>query len=171
MTMILVTTFAIDFYWTFTSTIRIDNQISKKTREQGNKGTKNKQANKGFYYKQENKQTSNQTGKKQKTDHQKRTDKNPVNDVLKNDTEPMSNNLRRTWLKSAAKELRCWDQDTVVKNTQEWGRKYWATRSFVRSFARTAQSFTRSALLVLLTRSAWLICLLTYSFPSLWDSE
>ena len=40
---------------------------------------------------------------------------------------------------------------------QESRRKYWATRSSVRLFARNAQSFTYSALLTSLTHSAALI--------------
>ena len=34
--------------------------------------------------------------------------------------------------------------DTVVENSQEYRLEYWATRSSIRSFARTAQSFARS---------------------------
>ena len=57
---------------------------------------------------------------------------------------------------------------TVGQNDQEYRLQYWATRSSVRSFARTAHSFTCSALCSALTRS------LTHSLrsiPSLWDSE
>ena len=42
---------------------------------------------------------------------------------------------------------------TVRQNSQELGRKYWATRSSVRSFARTAHSFACAALLASLSRS------------------
>ena len=44
----------------------------------------------------------------------------------------------------------------MVENSQEYRLKYWATRSSVRSFARTAPSFCCSALLVGLLRSATL---------------
>ena len=46
---------------------------------------------------------------------------------------------------------------TVVQNTQELKRKYWATRSSVCSFACTIHSFTCSALLDSLALSAALI--------------
>ena len=74
--------------------------------------------------------------------------------------------------------LRSWKRCcTVVWNKQELGRKYWATRSSVRWFARPARpahSFACSALLALLARSAALTCLLARSLRSLprsWDSE
>ena len=54
-------------------------------------------------------------------------------------------------------------QVTIVWNNQESRRKYWATRSSVRSFARTAHSFTRSALLASFTCSIALIRLLARS--------
>ena len=38
-------------------------------------------------------------------------------------------------------------EDTVGQNNQEYRLKYWATRSSVRSFARTAHSFACSGLL------------------------
>ena len=63
---------------------------------------------------------------------------------------------------------------TVVWNRQEWRRKYWATRSSVYSFARTAHSFACSGLLVLLAPSAALTCSLACSLrslPRLWESE
>ena len=45
----------------------------------------------------------------------------------------------------------------MLQNNQEYRRKRWATRSSVRSFARTAHSFACSALLALLAHSAALI--------------
>ena len=45
----------------------------------------------------------------------------------------------------------------------EGGRKYWATRSSVRSFARTTHSFAYSALLASLARTAALIRSLVHS--------
>ena len=54
---------------------------------------------------------------------------------------------------------------TVVQNCKESGRKYWATRSSIRSFTRTAHSFACSALL------ATLIHLLARSLASLWENE
>ena len=52
---------------------------------------------------------------------------------------------------------------TMAQNNQESSRKYWATRSSVRSFTRTAHSFACSALLASLARSAVLICSLAHS--------
>ena len=43
---------------------------------------------------------------------------------------------------------------TMVENSQEYRLKYWATRSFVRSFARTAHSFACSGLLASLAHFA-----------------
>ena len=43
---------------------------------------------------------------------------------------------------------------TMVENSQKYRLKYWATRSSVRSFARTTHSFACSVLLALLARSA-----------------
>merc|ERR1712081_71167 len=43
---------------------------------------------------------------------------------------------------------------TVVWNKQEWRRKYWATRSSLRSFACTAHSFACYGLLASLVPSA-----------------
>ena len=63
---------------------------------------------------------------------------------------------------------------TVGQNNQEPRRKYWATRSSVRSFACSAHSFACSALLVLLARTAALTCSLARtlcSLPRSWDSE
>ena len=45
------------------------------------------------------------------------------------------------------------DSSTMVDNSQEYRLKYWATRSSIHSFARTAHSFACSALLVTLARS------------------
>ena len=45
------------------------------------------------------------------------------------------------------------DEGTVGQNSQDLGRKYWASRSSVHSFARTAHSFAGSALLALLAHS------------------
>ena len=45
----------------------------------------------------------------------------------------------------------------MVDNSQEYKLEYWATRSSVWSFARTAHSFACSALLASLARSAALI--------------
>ena len=49
---------------------------------------------------------------------------------------------------------------TVFQKSQESRRKYWATRSSIPSFARTAHSFARYALLASLAHSAALICTL-----------
>ena len=60
------------------------------------------------------------------------------------------------------------------QNNQKYRLKYWATRSSVRSFARTAHSFACSALLALLVRLAALTHLLAHSLcllPRSWDSE
>ena len=65
-------------------------------------------------------------------------------------------------------------QSTVGQNSQELGRKYWATRSSVRSFARTAHLFACSALLPSLARSIALTRSLARSLLSLphsWKSE
>ena len=66
----------------------------------------------------------------------------------------------------------------MVRNDQESGRKYWATRLWIHLFAptaSTANSFVRSKLFALLSRSAALIHLfahsLTSSFPRSWESE
>ena len=55
----------------------------------------------------------------------------------------------------------------MVDNSQEYRLKYWATRSSVRSFARTAHSFAHSGLLASLTPSAALTRLLACSLRSL----
>ena len=63
---------------------------------------------------------------------------------------------------------------TVVWNSQESRRKYWATRLSVRSFARTAHSLACSGLLTSLAPSAALTRSLARSLRSLprsWDSE
>ena len=52
-------------------------------------------------------------------------------------------------------------QSTIVQESQELGRKYWATRLSIRSFACTVHSYACSALLALLVRSTVLISLLT----------
>ena len=60
------------------------------------------------------------------------------------------------------------------QNNQEHRLKYWATRSSVRSFARTAHSFTYFGLLASLAPSAVLTHLLVRSLRSLshsWESE
>ena len=65
-------------------------------------------------------------------------------------------------------------QSTMVKNSEEYRLKYWATQSSVRSFARPAYSFACSRLLPLLVPSAALNRLLTRSLCLLlcsWDSE
>ena len=54
-------------------------------------------------------------------------------------------------------------QCIVGQNNQESRLEYWATRSSVRSFARTAHSFACSALVALLACSTALICLLACS--------
>ena len=62
----------------------------------------------------------------------------------------------------------------MVENSQEYRLKYWATRSSVRSFARTARLFACSGLLVLLAPSAALTRSLARSLRSLprsWESE
>ena len=56
---------------------------------------------------------------------------------------------------------------TVVWISQEYRRKYWATRSSVRSFARTAHSFAGSGLLASLAPSTALARSLTSLTPSL----
>ena len=63
---------------------------------------------------------------------------------------------------------------TVGQNKQEYRLEYWATRSFVCSFARTAHSFACSGLLASLVPSVVLTRSLARSFCSLsrsWDSE
>ena len=65
-------------------------------------------------------------------------------------------------------------QRTMVQNSQEYRLKYWATRSSVHSFARTAHSFACSGLLASLAPSAALIRLPARSLrslPRLWDSD
>ena len=62
----------------------------------------------------------------------------------------------------------------MVWNKQESRRKYWATRSSVRSFARTAHSFACSGLLASLAPSAALTHSLARSLcflPRLWKRE
>ena len=62
----------------------------------------------------------------------------------------------------------------MVDNSQEYRLKYWATRSSVRSFARTAHSIACSGLLASLASSAALTPSLARSLRSLprsWDSE
>ena len=62
----------------------------------------------------------------------------------------------------------------MVDNSQEYRLKYWATRSSVCSFNRTAHSFACSGLLASLTLSAALTCSLAHSLRSLprsWESE
>ena len=54
---------------------------------------------------------------------------------------------------------------TMGENSQEYRLKYWATRSSVRSFARTAHSFAASLLFDLLARSSALIRPLAHSLP------
>ena len=64
-------------------------------------------------------------------------------------------------------------QDTFFLDTR-YRLKYWATRSSVRSFARTAHSFACSGLLALLAPSAALTCSLARSLcalPRSWESE
>ena len=56
---------------------------------------------------------------------------------------------------------------TMVQNNQEYRLRYWATRSSVPSFARTAQSFACSGLLASLAPSAALTHSLTLLTPSL----
>ena len=58
----------------------------------------------------------------------------------------------------------------MVDNSQEYRRKYWATRLSVRSFARTAFSFACSGLLASLAPSAALARSLP-SLPRSWESE
>ena len=62
----------------------------------------------------------------------------------------------------------------MVLNKQELRRKYWATRSSVCLFARTAHSYACFELLASLALSAALTRLLTRllcSLPRLWDSD
>ena len=56
---------------------------------------------------------------------------------------------------------------TMVDNSQEYRLQYWATRSSVHSFARTAHSFACSGLLASLAPSAALTHSLTLLTPSL----
>ena len=58
-------------------------------------------------------------------------------------------------------------QHTMVDNSQKYRLKYWATRSSVRSFARTAHAFACSGRLASLVRSTALTRLLTCSLCSL----
>ena len=60
---------------------------------------------------------------------------------------------------------------TVGQNNQKYRLKYWATRSSVRSFARTAHSFACSGLLALLASSAVFLARSLRSRPRSWDSE
>ena len=63
---------------------------------------------------------------------------------------------------------------TLVDNSQKYRLQYWATRSSVRSFARTAHSFACSGLLASLAPSAALTRSLARSLRSLpcsWGSE
>ena len=68
-------------------------------------------------------------------------------------------------------------QSTVGQISQEPRRKYWATRSSIHSFARTALLFACSAPLASLARSTALTCLLACSlrslcsFPRSWESN
>ena len=69
------------------------------------------------------------------------------------------------------------DQLTGEQTRPRWAQwfsnrrvEYWATRSSVRSFARTFHSSACSALLASLRRSAALIHLLACSLASLWES-
>ena len=73
------------------------------------------------------------------------------------------------------------ENSTMVENSQEYRLKYWATRSSVRSFARTTLSFACSGLLApsaALTRSLarslmgkamirWLFCLCFFLFSTI----
>ena len=63
---------------------------------------------------------------------------------------------------------------TVGQNSQEYRRKYWAIRSSVRSFARTAHSSACSGLLTSLAHSSALTRSLVHSLSSLprsWENE
>ena len=76
---------------------------------------------------------------------------------------------RRRWRRRGRKKI----DGTVGQINQKYRLKYWATRSSVRSFARSAHSFACFALLALLARSATLTSharSLT-SLPGSWDSE
>ena len=94
-----------------------------------------------------------------------------------------SNVPKEQMLKSADNEARfrgqAWRvldgeyQRTVVWNSQKSRRKYWATRSSVRSFTRTAHSLACSRLLASLAPSAALTRSLARSLRSLprsWES-
>ena len=61
-------------------------------------------------------------------------------------------------------------QFTVSHINQKPRRKYWHTRSSIRSFTRTADSFACSALLASLALTR-LLALSLRSLPSSWDSE
>ena len=64
--------------------------------------------------------------------------------------------------------------DTLFGNSQEYRLEYWATRSSICSFARTAHLFACSGLLASLAPSAALTRSLARSLRSLprsWDSE
>ena len=63
---------------------------------------------------------------------------------------------------------------TMVENSQDYRLYYWATRSSVRSFARTAHSLACSGLFASLAPSAALTRSLArslHSLPRSWDSE
>ena len=79
------------------------------------------------------------------------------------------NKLKMPWRQSTHQKKAL--LSTVGQNSQEYRLKYWATRSSLRSFARTAHSFACSTLLTSLTRSAALTRslarLLTSLTPSL----
>ena len=67
-----------------------------------------------------------------------------------------------------------WRRRTVGQNIQESRLKYWVTRSSVRSFARTAHSFTCYGLLASLAPSTALTRSLAHSLHSLprsWGSK
>ena len=80
----------------------------------------------------------------------------------------------RRWNQRGAFVDECAREETMVQKSHESMYKYWATRSSVRSFARIAHSFTCSALLASLARSAALIRSLARSIrslPSSWVNE
>ena len=60
-------------------------------------------------------------------------------------------------------QLKLGGKCTMVENSQEYRLKYWATRSSICSFARTAHLFARSRLLALLAPSAALTHSLAHS--------
>merc|ERR1719259_67793 len=86
--------------------------------------------------------------------------------IVKHDVGTMPSRIRSPDHQVSFKQL-C--HRIMVQNNQKSRGKYWATRSSVRSFARTAHSFACSGLLASLAPSAALTRSLTSLTPSLVD--